>query len=199
MQQRFVVKSLSCVRLCNPMDCTTPGIPILNYFQAFGLMFIESVTPSNHLIHCCSLLLLLSVFLRIWVFSDELAPPSGGQSTGTSASASILLMSIQDWLPLGLTGLISLQFKGISRVFSNATDEKLNFFSAQPSLWSTSHICIWLLEKNLALTSWTFVGKVMSLIFNMLPNSVIDFLPKSNRLLISWLQSYPQWFWSSPK
>ena len=129
MQQRFVVKSLSCVWLCNPMDCTTPGIPILNYFQAFGLMFVESVTPSNHFIHCCPLLFLPSVFLRIWVFSDELAPPSGGQSTGTSASASILLMNIQDWLPLGLTGLTSLQFKGISRVFSNATDEKLNFFS----------------------------------------------------------------------
>ena len=72
MQQRFVVKSLSCVRLCNPMDCTTPGIPILYYFQAFGLMFIESVTPSNHLI-LCHPLLLPSIFPSIRVFPNESA------------------------------------------------------------------------------------------------------------------------------
>ena len=72
---------------------------------------------------------------------------SGGQSMGASASTSVLPMKIQDWFPLGLTGLISLQSKGLSRVFSNTTVQKHQFFSTQPSLWSNSHIPTWLLEK----------------------------------------------------
>ena len=72
---------------------------------------------------------------------------SDGQSIGVSASASVLPMNIQDWLPLGLTGLISLQSKGLSRVFSNTTAQKHQFLGAQLSLWSNSHIHIWLLEK----------------------------------------------------
>ena len=72
---------------------------------------------------------------------------SGGQSIGASASASIFPMNIQDWLPLGLTSLIFLQSKGLSRVFSNTTVQKHRFFSVQPSLWSNSQICTWLLEK----------------------------------------------------
>ena len=72
---------------------------------------------------------------------------SGGQSTGVSVSASVLPMNIQDWFPLGLTGWISLQSKGLSRVFSNTIVQKHQFFSAQLSLWSNSHNHIWLLEK----------------------------------------------------
>ena len=72
---------------------------------------------------------------------------SGGQSIEVSASASVLPMNIQDWFPLGWTGLISLQSKGLSRVFSNTTVPKHQFFGAQPSLWSNSHIHTWLLEK----------------------------------------------------
>ena len=71
----------------------------------------------------------------------------GGQSIGVSASASVLPMNIQDWFPLGFTGLISLQSKGLSRVFSNTTVQKHQFFGTQVSLWSNSHICTWLLEK----------------------------------------------------
>ena len=73
---------------------------------------------------------------------------SGGQSIGASASASALSMSIQDWFPLGWTGWISLLSKGLSRVFSNTTVQKHQFFGAQPSLWSNSHICTRLLEKH---------------------------------------------------
>ena len=76
---------------------------------------------------------------------------SGGQSIGASVSTSVLPTNIQDWFPLGWTGLISLQSKGLSRVFSNTTVQKLQFFGTQPSLWSNSHIHTWLLEK-LALT-----------------------------------------------
>ena len=68
---------------------------------------------------------------------------SGGQSIGVSASASVLPMNIQDWSPLGWTGWISLQFKGLSRVFSNTTIPKHQFFGAQPFLWSNSHIHTW--------------------------------------------------------
>ena len=72
---------------------------------------------------------------------------SGGQSIGASVSASVLLMNVQDGFPLGLTGLISLLSKGLSRVFSNTTVQKHQFFSDQPSLWSNSHIHTWLLDK----------------------------------------------------
>ena len=71
----------------------------------------------------------------------------GGQSIGVSASASFLPMNIQDWFPLELTGWISLQSKGFSRVFSNTTIQKHQFFNAQTCLWSNSHIYTWLLEK----------------------------------------------------
>ena len=113
---------------------------------------------------------------------------SGDQSIGASASASVLLMNIQGWFPLGLTVWISLQSKGLSRVFSNITVQKHHFFSAQSSLWSNSHICFMTTGKTTALTIWTFVGKVMSLLFKMSLRFVIAFLPRSKHLLISWLQ-----------
>ena len=72
---------------------------------------------------------------------------SGGQSIGVSSSASVLPMNIQGWFPLGWTGVISLQSKGLSRVFSNTTVQKHQFFSAQLSLWSDYHIPTWPLEK----------------------------------------------------
>ena len=72
---------------------------------------------------------------------------SGGQNIGVSASASVLPRNIQDWFPLGLTGLISLKSKGLSRVFTNTTIQKHQFFGAQLSLWSYSYIHTWLLEK----------------------------------------------------
>ena len=72
---------------------------------------------------------------------------SGGQSIGASTSASVLPMNTQGWFSLGLTGLISLLSRGLSRVFSSTTIQKHQFFGTQPSLWSNSHICTWLLEK----------------------------------------------------
>ena len=102
------------------------------------LMSIEFIVPSRHLILCPTLLLLPSIFLSIRVFFNELFA-SGGQNIGASASASVLPMNIQGWFPLGLAGLISLQSKGLSRVFSNTTIRKNQFFSTQPSLWSHIH------------------------------------------------------------
>ena len=98
-------------------------------------------------------------------------------------------MNVQDWFSLGWTGWISLQSKGLSRVFSNTTVQKQQFFSTQLSSQSNSYIHTWLLEKTIALTRQTFVGKVISLLFNMLSRFVTAFLPRSKDLLISWLQS----------
>ena len=121
-------------------------------------------------------------FLMSWLFA------SGGQRIGALASESVLPMNIQDWFPLGLTGLISLQSKGLSRVFSNTTVQKHQFlvFSL---LYGPTLTYIHDYWKNQVLTRWTFVGKVMSLLFNMLSWFVIAFLPRSKHLLVSWLQS----------
>ena len=73
---------------------------------------------------------------------------SGGQSIGVSGSTPVLPVNIQDWFPLGWTGWISLQFKGLSRIFSNTTVQKHQFFGSQLSLQSNSHIHTWLLEKS---------------------------------------------------
>ena len=94
---------------------------------------------------------------------------SGGQSIGASGSASVLPINIQDWFPLGWTVWISLQSKGLSRVFSKTTVQKQQFFSSQFLLWSNSHPYM-TTGKTTALTRWTFVGKVMSLLFNSMQN-----------------------------
>ena len=112
----------------------------------------------------------------------------GGQSIGVSASASVLPMNTQDWSPLGWTCWISLQSKGLSRVFSNTTVQKHQFFGAQLSSESNSYPYM-TTGKTIASSRWTFVGKVMSLLFKMLSRLVISFLPRSKCLLISWLQS----------
>ena len=127
---------------CDPMDCCTPGSPVLQYLLSlFKLMSIESVMPSNHLILCRSLFLLPSIFSSIRVFSNETTLHIRWPKTVASALASVLPMNIQNLLPLGLTGWISLQSKELSRAFSNTTVQKHQFFSAQPFLWSSSNIC----------------------------------------------------------
>ena len=111
------------------------------------LMSIESVMPSSHLSLCCPLLSYLQSFPASRCFLISCLFASGGLSIGVSASASVLPMTIQDWSPSEWTAWISLQSKGLSRVFSNTTVQKHQFFGIQPSLWSNSHIHTWLLEK----------------------------------------------------
>ena len=109
---------------------------------------------------------------------------SGGQSIRVSALASVLPMNIQDWFPLGWTGWISLLSKGLWRVFSKTAIQKHQFFGAQLSLWSYTHIYM-TTGKSIALTRGTYVGKVTSMLFNMLSGLVIAFLPKSKRIFNS--------------
>ena len=113
---------------------------------------------------------------------------SGVQSTGVSASTLILPMNTQDWSPLGWTGWISLQSKGLSRVFSNISSKALVLQCSAFFIFQLSHPYM-TTGKIIALTGRTFVGRVMSIFFNMLSRVVITFLPKSKHLFISWLQS----------
>ena len=118
-----------------------------------------------------------------WLFT------SGGQSIGASALASDLPMNIQSWFPLELTGLISLQSKGLSRVCSKTTVQKHQFFDVQPSLWSQLSYLYMITGKTRALTIKTFADKGMSLLFNTLSRFVVAFLLRIKHLLIPWLQS----------
>ena len=118
------------------------SLSITNSQSLHKLMSIESVMPSNHLILCRSLLLLPSIIpmnLSQGSFPMSQLFASGGQSIGVSASTSVLSMNTQDCSPLGWTGWISLQSKGLSRVFNTAV-QKHQFFGAQPSSQSNSHI-----------------------------------------------------------
>ena len=116
-------------------------------------------------------------------------PASGSfQWVSSSHQVARVLESIQDWFPLGWTGWISLQSKGLLRVFSNTTVEKHHFFSDAFFIVQLSHPYM-TTGKTIALTRWTFVGKIMSLLFNMLSRLIIAFLPRSKHFLISWLQS----------
>ena len=113
---------------------------------------------------------------------------SSGQISGASALVSVLPMNIQGWFPLGLTGFISLQSKGLLQVFCSTTKIwKHQFLGAQPSLWSNSHICTWLLEKTIALTIWIFVGKML-FIFHF------SFFPPSFSSLISFFLFFFNYF-----
>ena len=115
--------------LCDPIDCGTPGFPVLHCLLGFAqIHFIESVMPSNHFILCHPLILLPSIVPSIRVFSNELALRIRWQSIG--ASASVLPMNIRCWFPLGLTDLFSLLFKGLLRVFSSTTVQTHQFFRA---------------------------------------------------------------------
>ena len=123
------------------------SLSITNSQSSRKLMSIELVLPSNHLILCCPLLLRPQSFSASGSFQMTQLFASGSQSIGVSASTPVLSMNIQDWCPLGWTGWISLQPKELSRVFSTTTVQKHQFFGAQLSLQTSSHIHTRLLEK----------------------------------------------------
>ena len=148
-----------CLTPRNAMDCSMPDFPVLHCLLEFAQTHVHWVGDAiNHLILCCPLLLLPSIFPSIRVFSNESAlwirwPKYWSFRFNISPSN-----DIQDWSPLGWTGWISLQSKGLSRVFSNNTVQKHQFFGAQPSLWSNSHIHTWLPEKFWAIPKDWFLS-----------------------------------------
>ena len=149
------------------MDCTMPGFPVLHYLPEFAQTNVhwidDAIQPSHPLLTPSPLSLNLSQHQSFPVSQFFL---SGGQNTGASASTSVLPMNIQDWFPLGLTGLISLQSKGLSRVFSNTTVQKHQFFNAQPSLR-------YLLFQ---FAEWTQAGRLISLALSLSMGKVELFL-----------------------
>ena len=158
----------SCPSLCNSIVCSMPGFPVFHNLPV-------SVMVSSQLILCHPLLFLPSVCPSI--FSNEkLALRIRWPSIGASASASVLPVNIQDWFPLGWTGWIFLQSKGLSRVFSNTQFKSISS-SALSFLYGPTRTFIHGCGKIIALTRWTFVSNVMFVLFNMLSRLVITFLP----------------------
>ena len=143
------VQLLSCVRLfVTPwITACQASLSITNSQSSLKLMSIESVMPSSHLILSHPLLLLPQSLPASKSFPMSQLFTWGGQSTGASALASFLPKKSEDWSPSEWTGWISLQSKGLSRVFSNTSVRKHQFFGAQLSSQSNSHIHTWLLEK----------------------------------------------------
>ena len=138
----------SCLTLCNPTNCSMTDSSVLHYLPEFAQTHLhwvnDAIQPSHPLSASSLSVLSLSQhqsFPANWLFA------LGGQSIGASVSVSVLPVNIQGWSPVGWTTLIFLQSNGLSRVFSNTTVHKHQFFGTQPSLWSSSHIHTWLLEK----------------------------------------------------
>ena len=189
-----------CLTLCDPMDCSTLSfLSITNSRSLLRLMSIESVMPSNHLILCCPILLPPSIFPSIRVFADESVLPirwskywSFNISISPSSEYSGLISFRMDWLDLlavqGTLNSLLQQHSSKASILQCSA-----FFIVQLSY---PHMTT---GKTIALTRWTFVGKVMSLLFNMLSRLVIAFLSRSKCLLISWLQSPSAVIWEPPK
>ena len=128
---QFSLVAQSCLTLCNSIDCSTPGLPVHHQLPELAQTHVhwvaDAIQPSFPLLSAS--LPTFNPSQRQGVFQCQFLA-SGGQSIGASASASVLPMNIQGWFPLGWTGLISLQSQGLSRVFSNTTVQKHQFFSA---------------------------------------------------------------------
>ena len=145
---QFSSVAQSCPNLCDPMNRSTPGLPVHHQLPEFTQTHVHRVSDAIQLSHPVSSpspSALNPSASGSFTMSQLFA--WGGQNTGVSASASVLPMNTQDWSPLGWSDWISLQSKGLSRVFSNTTVQKHQFFSAQLSSQSNSHIHTWPQEK----------------------------------------------------
>ena len=158
------------------MDCSMPGFPVLHYLPEFAQIHVHwvSVTISSS---ASSFSFCLQFFPTSASFTMSQILTPGGPSIGASASATVLPMNIQEWVPLGLIVLISLLSKGLSRDFSSTTIWKHQFLDELSHQYIT-------IGKTITLTIQTFVGKVMSLLYNMLSRFVLVFLSRSQWLLI---------------
>ena len=135
-----VVQSLSCVQFFATPWTAIHQAPLSSTvsWSLLKFMSIESVMPSNHLIPCTPCSFCFQSFPALGSFPVRQLFTSGGQCIGASASVSVLPKNIQDWFPLGLTGLIYLPSKELSRIFSSTAVQKHQFFGTQPALWSNS-------------------------------------------------------------
>ena len=186
MRPQFSSVAQPCLTLCDPMNCSTPGLPVYHQLPEFiQLMSIESVMPSSHLILCHPLLLLPPIPPSIRVFSKESTLRVRWPKYWSSSFSIIpskehpgLISFRMDWLDLlAVQGTLKSLLQHHS---SKASILQHSAFFSHPYMTT---------GKTISLTRRTFVGKVTSLLLNMLSRLVITFLPRSKRILISWLQS----------
>ena len=147
LQAQFSSVTQSCPTICDPMNCSMPGFLVHHQCPELAQTHARwrchpKILSSVILFSSC-----LQSFPASGYFQMSQFFTSGGQNIGVSASTSVLPVNTWDRSPLKWAGWMSLLFKGLSRVFSNTIVQKHQFFSAQPSIWSSSHICTWLLEK----------------------------------------------------
>ena len=188
MDGPFSSVSQAYLTLCNPMDCSMPGLPVHHQLPEFTQTHVHRVGDAIQPFHpLSSPSPPPSIFPSIRVFPMSQFFTSGGQSSGVSASASVLPMNIQDWFKIDWLDLLAVQ---------GTLKSLLQHHSSKASILQRSAFFIVQLShpfvtpgKTIALTRQTFVGKVTSLLLNMLSSLVIAFLPRSKYLLISWLQS----------
>ena len=172
------------------MNRSTPGLPVHHQLQEFTQIHVHRVSDAiqpSHPLSSPSPPAPIPPSIR--VFSNESILCMRWRKYWSFSFSIIPSKESQGWSPSEWAGWISLQSKGLSSVFSNTTVQKHQFFSGQPSSQSNSHQPYMTTGKTIALTRRTFVGKAMSLLLNMPSSLVITFLPRSKRLLISWLQS----------
>ena len=180
------------------MDCSMPGLPVHHQLPEFTQSHVhqvgDAIQPPHPLLSPSPPAFSLSRHQGLFKRVSSLH-----QMARVSASASVLLMNILDWFPLRWTGWISLQSKGLSRVFSNTTIQKASI------LWCSAFFIVQISHpymtagKTIALTRQTCVGKVISLLFNMLSRLVITFLPRSKSFKLHGCSHHLQWFWSPAK
>ena len=175
----FLVQSLRCVLLfVTPWTAAhQASLPVLHYLSEFAQIHVHWCHPtiSSSVTHFSSC---PQSFPASGSFPVRRHFPSDGQRIGASASASVLLMNIQGWFALGLTGLISLQSKELSRVFSNTIVRSINSLVLSPFMIQFLHPYV-TTGKIIALTIWTFVSQMMSLLFNILSRFVIVFFQEA--------------------
>ena len=177
--------------LCNPMDYSMPGLPVPHHFLKFAQIHVHCINDAIQPSHLLTPLFSFcpQYFPASKTFPMTQLPTLGDQNTGASASPSVLPVSIQGWFSLRLTwfDLLAVQGTLMSLLQHQSSKASILWFSAffmvqLSQLYLTT-------EKTIAFTIWTFVGRVMFLLFNILSRFVIAFLPRSNCILISWLES----------
>ena len=204
---QYSIEQSSITRLCltlyDHMDCSKIGFSVLHYLPEPGQTYVHWVSDAiNYLTLCCPLLILPSIFPSIGIFSNELAlciRKLKYWSWSFSFQHQSFSMNIQSSFPLGLTGLISLLSKGISRILSSKTVQNHQFFSKKSLIYGpnlTSRHDYW---KNHSFDYMDLYQQSDISVFYMLLKFFIAFLPQSKNLLISWLQSPSTMIWSSRK
>ena len=181
----------SCLTLCNPMDCSTSGFPggFTISWSLFKLMSTELMMLSIHLILCHSLLLRASIFSSIRVFFSESALRIRWPKDWSFSFSMSLSNEYSRLISFGIDCFDLLAVQGILKSFCQHHNSKASILQCSAFFMVQLSHPYMTTGKAIALTIWTFVGKVMSLLFNMLSRLVITFLPRSKGFLISWLQS----------